>query len=62
MQNYIKNDEINQVFWLYFWINGVGDEWIEFNLPIPTIHKHINRGYYIGWAIDDYHISPVKKT
>jgi len=54
MQNYIKNDEINQVFWLYFWINGVGDEWIEFNLPIPTIHKHINRGYYIGWAIDGF--------
>jgi len=49
-----KKSELIKSFWLYFWINGVGDEWIEYDLPIPTYHKHINRGYYIGWAIDGY--------
>ena len=49
-----KKTELIKNFWLYFWINGVGDEWIEYGLPIPTIHKHINRGYYIGWAIDGF--------
>jgi len=49
-----KKTELIKNFWLYFWINGIGDEWIEYGLPIPTIHKHINRGYYIGWAIDGF--------
>jgi predicted HTH domain antitoxin len=46
--------ELTKHFWLYFHINGIGDEWIDYGLPIPTIHKHINRGYYIGWAIDGF--------
>ena len=49
-----KKTELIKNFWLYFHINGIGDEWIDYGLPIPTIHKHINRGYYIGWAIDGY--------
>ena len=50
-----KKAELLKSFWLYFHIaNGIGDEWIEYGLPIPTILKHINRGYYVGWAIDGY--------
>jgi len=49
-----ENEQLLKAFWLYFHINGIGDEWIDYNLPIPTFHKHINRGYYIGWAIDGY--------
>ncbi len=55
MNNIIsKNTELIKHFWLYFWISGAGEEWIEYNLPIPTIHKHINNGYFVGWAIDGY--------
>ena len=55
MSNIIaKKTELLKSFWLYFWINGIGDEWIEYGLPIPTIHKHINNGYFVGWAIDGY--------
>ena len=49
-----QNDGLTKAFWLYFHILGVGDEWIDYGLPIPTIHKHINRGYFIGWAIDGF--------
>lgn len=49
-----KYTELIHSFWLYFHINGAGDEWIEYGLPIPTIHKHINRGYCIGWAIEGF--------
>lgn len=56
MEIIAKKQEILQSFWLYFWINGVGDEWIDFHLPAPTIHKHISKGkgYEIGWAIEGY--------
>ena len=49
-----EKDKLLKSFWLYFHILGNGTEWIDYNLPIPTIHRHINQGYYIGWAIDGY--------
>ncbi len=54
MQIIAKNVELIKAFWIYFYISGNGTEWIDYKLPTPTIHKHINRGYYIGWAIDGY--------
>jgi len=49
-----KKDNLLKSFWLYFHIFGNGDEWIEYGLPIPTLHKHINKGYFIGWALDGF--------
>jgi len=49
-----EKTDLAKSFWLYFHIKGNGTEWIDYNLPTPTIHKHINRGYFIGWAIDGY--------
>lgn len=49
-----EKTDLLKSFWLYFHIVGIGDEWIEYNLPIPTLLKHINRGYYVAWAIDGY--------
>jgi hypothetical protein len=49
-----KNNEIIKAFWIYFHILGDGTEWIDYGLPTPTIHKHINKGYFIGWAIDGF--------
>ena len=50
-----NKNKLLQAFWLYFHIkSGVGIEWQDEDLPIPTIHKHINKGYFIGWAIDGY--------
>ena len=49
-----ENEQLLKAFWLYFYINGIGIEWQDEDLPIPTLHKHINRGYYIGYAIDGF--------
>ena len=49
-----KKSELSKSFWLFFYINGIGDEWIEYDLPIPTFHKHVHKGYQIAWAIDGY--------
>ena len=49
-----ENEQLLKAFWLYFHINGIGIEWQDEDLPIPTLHKHINRGYYIGYAIDGF--------
>ncbi len=54
MEIIAKDNEILKAFWLYFHIVGNGTEWIDYKLPTPTIHKHINRGYFVGWAIDGY--------
>jgi len=55
MMGIIANKQrLNQAFWLYFHLFGVGDEWIDYNLPTPTYHKHIDQGYLLGWAIDGY--------
>ncbi len=50
-----QKDLLNQAFWLFFHIkDGEGVEWMDYDLPIPTFLKHINRGYLVGWAIDGY--------
>jgi predicted HTH domain antitoxin len=49
-----KNNEFIKAFWIYFHILGDGTEWIDYDLPIPTILKHINKGYFVGWAINGY--------
>jgi len=49
-----ENAEIVKCYWLYFHLLGNGSEWLDYELPTPTILKHINKGYYIGWAIDGY--------
>ena len=49
-----KKTDLTKAFWLYFHILGDGAEWLEYGLPIPTIHKHINNGYFVGWAIDGF--------
>jgi hypothetical protein len=54
MEIIAKNNERLKAFWLYFHIVGNGTEWIDYKLPTPTIHKHINKGYFIGWAIDGF--------
>jgi len=53
-----KKDELLKSFWLYFHIIGNGAEWIDYKLPIPSLHKQINNGYFIGWAIDGYFATP----
>ncbi len=53
-----ENTKLSKAFWIYFWLNGAGDEWIDYNLPIPTLQKHINQGYFVGWAIDGYFATP----
>jgi len=49
-----ENTKLLKSFWLYFHILGNGTEWIDYNLPTPTLHKHINSGYCVGWAIDGF--------
>jgi len=49
-----KKTDLKKSFWLYFHLLGDGTEWIEYNLPNPSILKHINKGYFIGWAVDGY--------
>lgn len=49
-----KKTNLTKAFWLYFHILGDGTEWLEYGLPIPTIHKHINNGYFVGWAIEGF--------
>ena len=50
----MTNENNPIIYWLYFHIKGNGTEWIDYNLPIPNLFEHINRGYMIGWAIDGY--------
>ena len=54
MEIIANNEDILQSFWLYFQVLGNGVEWIDYDLPVPTLHKHLNRGYVIGWAIEGY--------
>ena len=54
MDNIIaKKSELIKSFWLYFHLND-STAWIEHDLPTPTLIKHINRGAFVGWAIDGY--------
>jgi len=41
--------------WLYFFLYGArGDEFIEYNLPLPSYLLHTQRGVFIGWLINGY--------
>jgi hypothetical protein len=50
----MTNENNPIIYWLYFHIKGNGTEWIDYDLPIPSLLEHINKGYMIGWAIDGY--------
>ena len=41
-------------FWLHFYLNGQGGEFLDYNLPIPTYLEHYNKGYAVAWLIDGY--------
>lgn len=51
-----KENNINNLkgFWLHFFINGEGSEFLDYDLPIPTYLEHLNRGYAVAWLIDGY--------
>ncbi len=49
-----KKQEISKAFWLYFYLSGNGTEWIDYDLPPPSVHKLARKGYFAGWAIDGY--------
>jgi len=49
-----KKQEIPKAFWLYFYLTGNGTEWIDYDLPPPSVHKLARKGYFAGWAIDGY--------
>jgi hypothetical protein len=39
---------------LFFYLRGIGNEFLEYKLPFPNVLKHINKGYFIGWQINGY--------
>ena len=42
-------------FWLHFYINGEGGEFLDNGLPFPNYHKHYTgKGYAIAWCIDGF--------
>ncbi len=46
---------IENSFFLYFYMpNANGTEWIDYDLPIPTLLHHTERGVYIGWVLKGY--------
>lgn len=47
-------EKSNKTFWLHFYFNGNGDEWLEYGLPIPSYIRHSNYGYFIAWEIDGF--------
>ena len=49
-----KKEDIAKYFYLHFYLNGTGAEFLDFDLPLPTYQKHSNRGYYIAWALNGY--------
>jgi len=50
-----KNN-INELkgFWLHFYLNGEGNEFLAHNLPIPTYLEHYNKGYAVAWCIEGF--------
>lgn len=40
--------------WLYFYLRGTGNEFLDYKLPFPNVLKHINSGYFVGWQINGY--------
>ena len=49
-----QNDKKITTTWLYFYLQGTGSEFLDYNLPFPNVLKHINKGYYIGWQVNGY--------
>lgn len=41
-------------FWLHFYLNGSGSEFLDYDLPIPTYLEHYNRGYAVAWCIEGF--------
>jgi hypothetical protein len=42
-------------YFLYFYMPHYnGTEWLDYDLPIPTMLKHSQRGIFIGWALDGF--------
>ena len=43
-------------FWLHFYLNGDGSEFLDYKLPTPSYLEHYggNGGYAIAWLIDGY--------
>jgi len=44
----------SQSYWLQFQLNGNGTEWIDEELPIPSYHEIIHKGYILAYAIDGF--------
>ena len=41
--------------WLYFFLwDAQGDEFLEYNLPLPNYLLHAQKGVFIGWLINGY--------
>ena len=54
-QNQTENN-INNLkgYWLHFYLNGEGSEFLNYKLPIPTYLEHYNKGYAVAWCIEGY--------
>jgi len=56
-QNECNHNGLNDLlknFFIYFYMHGNGTEWIDYDLPPPSVLKHVNTGIFIGWALDGY--------
>lgn len=49
-----KESEIIPGYWIQFHLNGNGTEWIDEDLPTPTYHEIINKGYILAYALDGF--------
>lgn len=49
-----QKTDFSKSFYLHFYINGLGTEFLDYDLPIPTYQKHANKGYYIAWALNGF--------
>ena len=59
MEIITQNTELNNInqlkgFWLHFYIDGEGGEFLDYDLPYPTYLEHYNKGYAIAWLIDGF--------
>ncbi len=42
-------------FFIYFYMESAnGTEWIDYDLPTPSVLQHTIHGIFIGWALDGY--------
>jgi len=50
-----QNNNQNQNTWIYFYLHGaVGNEFLDYNLPLPNYLLHSNAGVYIGWLVNGF--------